>query len=458
MEERILKFIAALRAGGVRVSLAESADAFQAVDRLGVKQRDTFRLALQATLVKDYTSLPVFAELFPIFFSAGETPQMLNAAEDLTPEEAEMFAEALRQFNERLRHMLERLLKGDPLDSDELEQFGRMVGLNQIDDLRYREWMSKRLQKALQFRQVREAIAELAETLAELGMDPQRVNQLAKRMQENQQGLEQQLRQYAGQRIAENMSNRPPEDPIEGLMDRPFNSLSDEDLELLHKEVQRLANALRTRVALRQKHAKSGQLDAKATLRANLKHGSVPIEIRHRARHLQPKLVVICDVSTSMRSCSELMLSLLYAIQDQIARTHAFAFIDHLEYISPDFSGRQIQDAVSQVLVRMPSGYYNTDLGFSLENFSSEHLSLVDGRTTFIIVGDGRNNYNNPRLEIFRQLARRSRRTVWLNPESPAMWGSGDSDMLKYAPECDVILQAGTLAELTRAVDHLLLG
>ena len=254
------------------------------------------------------------------------------------------------------------------------------------------------------------------------------------------------------------MSKRPPDEGVDELMDRPFNALSDQDMDRLRKEVQRLANALRTRIALRQKRAKSGQLDAKATIRANLKHGSVPIEIRHRARHLQPKLVVICDISTSMRYCSELMLSLLYAIQDQITKTHAFAFIDHLEYISPDFSGHQIQDAVSQVLLRMPSGYYNTDLGFSLENFSGQHLSLVDGRTTFIIVGDGRNNYNNPRLELFRVLARRSRRTIWLNPEPPRMWGSGDSDMLRYAPDCDAILQAGTLAELTRAVDHLLLG
>ncbi len=37
MEDRMLKFIAALRAGGVRISLAESADAFQAVDHMGVQ-------------------------------------------------------------------------------------------------------------------------------------------------------------------------------------------------------------------------------------------------------------------------------------------------------------------------------------------------------------------------------------------------------------------------------------
>ena len=105
----------------------------------------------------------------------------------------------------------------------------------------------------------------------------------------------------------------------------------------LRQEVRRLAAALRTRLALRLKRARSGQLDLKATMRANLKHGSVPIELRHRDHTKKPKLVVICDISTSMRYCSELMLSLIYAIQDQISKTHAFTFIDHLEYVSPHF-------------------------------------------------------------------------------------------------------------------------
>jgi uncharacterized protein with von Willebrand factor type A (vWA) domain len=83
-------------------------------------------------------------------------------------------------------------------------------------------------------------------------------------------------------------------------------------------------------------------------------------------------------------------------------------------------------------------------------------MDRVDSRSTFIIVGDGRNNYNDPRLDIFCTIARRSHRTIWLNPESPALWGSGDSDMLKYASHCDSILQVSTLAELATAVDRLL--
>jgi len=457
MEERILKFISALRAGGVRISLAESADAFRAVDQMGAQDRGTFRLSLRATLIKEAQDLATFEELFPLFFGSLNPPPLMNLAQDLTPEEARMLAQALRQFSEHLRQMLEKLLRGEKLSQQELAEFGQLVGLQHADNLRYREWMARRMEQALRFREVQEAIRELAQLLAQMGMSKQRLEQLRHFLQSNQQALQEQLRQYAGQRIAENMGERPRDEGIEELLDRPFNALSDADMDRLRKEVRRLAAALRTRVALRQRRAKTGQLDAKATIRANLKHGNVPIEIRRRDRKLKPKLVVICDVSTSMRHCSELMLSLIHAMQDQISKTHAFAFIDHLEYISPDLAGQSPERAVMQVLDRMPPGYYNTDLGRSLETLAQDYADTVDSRATLIVVGDGRNNYFDPKLDIFRRLARRSHRTIWLNPETPLLWGTGDSDMLKYAPMCDVILQVNTLAELTTAVDKLLI-
>jgi uncharacterized protein with von Willebrand factor type A (vWA) domain len=457
MEERIVKFIAALRVGGVRVSLAESADAFRAVDELGVKDRETFRLSLRATLVKDASSLPVFEELFPLFFGSGDQPPLLNISDDLTPDEANQLAEALRQFAQQMRQMLEKLTQGEPLSSTELERLAKMVGLNRVDDLRYREWMVQRMLKALRFKEVQEAVQELAQVMGQLGMDKERVDQMRQLLQANQAALEDQLRQFAGQRIADNMGSKPPDEGLDDLMDRPFNALSDGDMDRLRKEVRRVAAVLRSRLALRQRRAKTGQLDAKATIRANLKHGAIPIELRHRQRSLKPKLVVICDVSTSMRPCSELMLSLIYAMQDQISKTHSFAFVDHLEFISPEFVGKDASQAVGQVLKRLPSGYYNTDLGASLDQFTRHYLDTMDSRTTLIMVGDGRNNYNSPRLELFSMLARRSRRTIWLTPEAPTLWGSGDSDMLKYAPSCDAILQVNTLSELSAAVDKLLL-
>src|SRR6266540_2046575 len=456
MESRILQLIAALRSSGVRVSLAESTEAFSAVDLMGIQNRETFRLSLRATLIKDAKDIPTFDKLFPLFFGSGQPPLMGgNPMDDLTPEEAQMLADALRQFSQELRERMERLMNGEQLSKSELEALAQFVGLNQVDDLSYQNWMAQRMMRALAFPEVREALKELMEQLAQMGMSRERLDQMRELIQQNMQGMQDQLNQFAGERIAENISERPRPDNIDGLMNRPFNALSDADKKLVQHEVQRLAAALRTRIALRQKHAKSGQLDPKATIRANLKYQGVPMEIRHRDRVRKPRIVVICDISTSMRFCSELMLSFLYALQGQVRKTHAFAFIDHLEYISEDFNGSNADEAIASVLWRMPSGHYNTDLGLSLQNFNDDFMDTLNGQTTLLVVGDGRNNYNDPRVDLFSVLSRRAVRTIWLNPEPATMW-HGDSDMPKYAPLCSHVLKVGNLRELVAAVDQLL--
>jgi hypothetical protein len=458
MESRILQLISALRASGVRVSLAESAEAFSAVDIMGIQDREEFRLSLRATLIKDLKDIPVFDKLFPLFFGTGQPPMMGgNPSEDMSPEEAQMLAEALRQFAENLRQRMDRLMNGEQLSRAELEALGQMVGLNQVDDLRYQNWMAQRMMRALAFPEVREALKELMEQLQQMGMSRDRIEQMREMIQQNLQGMRDQIERFAGERIAENLSERPRGETIDNLMNRPFQALSDGDKKVLQNEVKRLAAMLRTRIALRQKRMKSGQLDPKATIRANLKYHGVPMEIKHKDRVRKPKIVVICDISTSMRFCSELMLSFLFALQGQVRKTHAFAFIDHLESISEDFSGTNADEAIASVLWRMPSGSYNTDLGYSLNDFQNEYMDTLNSGTTLIIVGDGRNNYYDPRLDIFSTMTRRAARTIWLNPEPPYLW-HGDSDMPKYAPLCNNVLKVSNLRELAEAVDSLLAG
>jgi uncharacterized protein with von Willebrand factor type A (vWA) domain len=456
MESRILQLIAALRSSGVRISLAESAEAFSAVDLMGIQDREEFRLSLRATLIKDVKDIPVFEKLFPLFFGTGMPPLMGgDPSEDMTPEEAQMLAEALRQYTQNLRQRMNRLMSGEQLSREELEALGQMVGLNQVDDLRYQNWMAERMMRALAFPEVREAMKELMEQLQQMGMSRDRVEQMQNMIQQNMQGMREQIEQFAGERIAENMSEKPRGEGTDDLMNRPFNALSDADKKSLQNEVKRLAAMLRTRIALRQKRAKSGQLDPKATIRTNLKYQGVPMEIKHKNRVRKPRIVVICDISTSMRFCSELMLSFLFALQGQVHKTHAFAFIDHLEYISEDFNGSNADEAIASVLWRMPSGHYNTDLGWSLNDFQNDYMDTLNGQTTLIVVGDGRNNYYDPRLDIFSIMTRRAARTIWLNPEPPLMW-HGDSDMPKYAPMCNNVLKVSNLRELTEAVDSLL--
>src|SRR5512141_1121793 len=194
METRILQLIAALRASGVRVSLAESAEAFSAVDLMGIQDREEFRLSLRATLIKDLKDIPTFDKLFPLFFGSSQPPMMGgNPSDQMTPEEAQMLAEALKQFAENLRQRMERLMNGEQLSKSELEALGQLVGLNQADNLDYQNWMAQR-------------------------MNRERVEQLRQMIQQNMQGMQDQINQFAGERIAENLSERPREDNVDNLM------------------------------------------------------------------------------------------------------------------------------------------------------------------------------------------------------------------------------------------------
>lgn len=457
MDQRIAQFISALRASGVRVSLAESADAFLAIDEMGVMDREWFRLSLRSTLVKEARDIEVFDKLFPMFFQPSQPPPMQDASKGMSPQEAQMLADALRQFSQQIRDLMKKAINGEPLTQKEMQQLNQMMNTDRVNDMRYQNWLARQMENAMHFPEVRKAMEELLQALREMGMNRQQVDRLREIIQANQEAMQEQIRQHAGETIIQNLANKSRREDRSGAMNRPFRALTEEDMQSLRKEVHRMAAALRTRMALRLKRAKTGQLDPKSTLRANLKYDGVPIDLKHRDQKKKPKIVVICDISTSMRYVSELMLSMLYSIQDQISKTHAFAFIDHLEYITPYFNGRDPSAAVREVLYGMPPGHYNTDLGASLDGFVKDFMSTLDQRSTFIIVGDGRNNYNDPRLELFQRIARRSRNTIWLNPEPMALWGTGDSDMLKYSYYCGRTFQVSNLAQLAAAMDQLLL-
>jgi uncharacterized protein len=456
MDTRIVQFIAALRASGVRVSLAESQDAMRAIDQLGIEDRETFRLSMKTTLVKEAHDGPTFERLFPLFFGSGR-PQMMDGMDGLSQDDQQLLRDALRQLLSELKsELMRRLMEGRPLTPEELQQLGQQAGLPNANQPYQQSWITRRMLTQLGMRDLEQAIDELMQMLAALGMDSPSRQQLRDAMEANQGELEGQVEDYVGQQIAENMAKEyEKREPLDDLMHRPFETLSEREADELRTQVRRLAAQLRSRAALRQKRGKQGTLDPKATLRANLKYGSVPIEMKFKHKQLKPKLVLIADVSTSMRPVAEFMVRLMYELSDQIARARSFAFINHIQEVSHEFEHGRAAEVVNEVLEKIPPGYYNTDLGAALAEFTHDHFDSVDRRTTVIFLGDGRNNFNNPRVDLVDQIKRRAKRVLWFNPEHPIQWHNGDSDMLQYAPLCHAVHRVSNLAELADAVGRL---
>lgn len=460
MDQRIVEFIAALRAAGVRVSLAESADALRATETIGVQEREVFKTALSTTLVKEAPDQQVFERLFPYYFNSGGPP-LLNPQEDMSPEDAEMLKDALRALlgdNERLQQLLKYIMEGQNPSQDEMDDMGRRAGVPLSRQDYQRQWLARRMMRQLGMdKEFQELVQELLERLREMGMSDRALQELAARIRANEGVLQEQIENYVGMQIARQQAEQNPREPFDGpdLMHRKFQNLSEADIQELRHQVRRLAARLRSRAALRMKKGKRGTLDAKKTIRENLRNGGVPLELKHKVHHQKPKLVIICDVSTSVRPVAEFMLRMVYELQDQLAKARSFIFIDDITEISAAFAAHRPEVAVELVLAENPPGYYNTNLGYSLAHFTEEFLDAVDHRTTVIVLGDGRNNYLNPRLDSVQEIKKRARKILWFNNEDPRLWGSGDSDMLQYLPLFDAVHEVSNLAQLAEAIDKL---
>jgi len=83
-------------------------------------------------------------------------------------------------------------------------------------------------------------------------------------------------------------------------------------------------------------------------------------------------------------------------------------------------------------------------------------MPFVTNKTTVIILGDARGNNNDPRTDILARISQRAKRLIWLNPEYPALWGTGDSDMPRYAPYCNLVTECSTLRHLDRVISDIL--
>ena len=191
------------------------------------------------------------------------------------------------------------------------------------------------------------------------------------------------------------------------------------------------------------------------TLRKSMPHEGIPYELIWKTKKIdRPKIVALCDVSGSVANVSQFLMLFLYSLNEVVERLDAFAFSNHLIAVGDILDGEAADVAIAAVIKKI--GLRSTDYGQSLEDFAALHLAKLDRQTTVIILGDGRTNYVDPRIDILRAINERSRAVIWLNPEPETFWSRGDSEMDRYRRFCHVVKTCNTLSELERVIDDAL--
>ena len=241
----------------------------------------------------------------------------------------------------------------------------------------------------------------------------------------------------------------------EVVVQRQIGRLAPADMERMKAAVARMAKRLAQRHSRRRRVRLHGQLDLRRTLRANAGNDGVPFELRFKfTRRDRPRIVVVCDVSGSVAAHVRFLLLFLYALQGTVADLRSFAFSNHLVDVAPALETLPFDAAMEAILDQVGGG--STDYGQALVDLRDQHWDCIDRRTTVLILGDGRSNHADPRLDIVAELAARAKRLIWLCPEPPGRWGSGDSCMLQYRPHCSLVSHCASALDLERSIDEAL--
>jgi uncharacterized protein with von Willebrand factor type A (vWA) domain len=470
MEERLLDFAALLRRNGIRVSTAETLDALRAATLSGLRDRVRFKSALRATMVKRAPDVPAFNSLFDAYFSGiGDMVEEIGAESS-----GGMSGEEMQNLIDRLARMMEQM---DPPPSDlaralatqdtaALERMLSELGgdtpgtASPPDSPTSVPAAVRRMMDRLGAGSLADEMDQLVEMLRQSGASEQEIEQLREYLERRLKDLGKMLKRMAemeGQR-----HERPEErdKERERLLDKSFYYLSATEIKQMREAVSALARRLRNLMSIRRKHVKRGRLDVKKTIRGSLEFGGVPFRIRYEdKRKERPQVVILCDVSDSVRNVSRFMLQFVHSLQDMYSRVRSYVFVADIAEVTKLFSDNDIQTAIHESINgNVVNVYAHSDFGRAFKDFHAAHLDVIDSRTTVIILGDARNNYNVANEWVLRDVQERAKQVIWLNPENRSTWGFGDSEMGRYAPFCDVVEECRNLRQLYRVVDRMVLA
>ncbi|HEY6433669.1 MAG TPA: VWA domain-containing protein [Acetobacteraceae bacterium] len=330
-----------------------------------------------------------------------------------------------------------------------LEAAGEAAGVQNIRFFTQKNLYLRRILDQMGLRETEREITTLhhAGTSADLA--------LAHRLETSLESLRSQARDLVDRNLLLFARGENQEFRDELLKSTRLSNLDRRDYDRMRVLVRAIAKKLAARYAKPRRRRLRGQLDVRRTVRRNMGWGGVPFITVWKERRIEkPRLMVLCDVSGSVAAMAQFLLMFLYALNDVLADIRAFAFAGSLMEVTDILEHEPIEPAIAKILGII--GFGSSNYGNSLADFADGWIDQVNRQTTVLILGDARGNRTDPRVDILQRISARSKRVIWLNPEYRTAWGTGDSDMVRYAPHCQLLRPCTSLRDLERVVTDML--
>lgn len=466
MDKTILEFIDALRASGVRISLSENIDCFRALETLGIEDKQTFKSAMRSTLVKTGSDISTFEKLFEMYFTSLTRPLLLEDDDTdlgMLPFGSMTIQEFLDSFLEQNADMFQNLAKlmETQFGADfqmMMMQLGSSMGLAEISNPLQVGFFAKRIRDSLGWNLLSEELERLRQELLGQGYSGEEVDRLIEFVEQQMKRAFEAIKEFIRRELAKNMLNDMEKWKQDELLNKSFYQLSRREIEMMRDIVERLGRKMKDKLILRNKRKKRGRIDVKRTIRQNMQYGGIPIELAFKNRRRdRPQVVALCDISDSVSYAAGFMLQFIYTLQELFSKVRTFVFVTQIAEVTRLFHEHDINVAIDLALKSRYVDYNgHSNFGYAFHRFRDEYLESVTPKTTVIVVGDARNNRNDPRTWAFRDISEKAKRVIWLNPEARTGWRLGDSVMHEYMPYCEEVHECRNARQLTAVIDKLL--
>lgn len=464
---RLVELVGALRSKGIPAGTSETVDAAAVIDVLGLSDREQLREGLASALVRRGGQRDVFDMTFDLYFPAGVgTPQAALETDD--------------DFDlDDLRDLLAMALAENDLRT--LEQVAEiavdLLGQVGTTGTQTAGWSAYQTLERLRPQTL---VAQAAQLRGEGGG----------------QGQGQGSGQGSGQGAGSGFTQRLERDEVRENVERfralvagearrrtaevrgretvtrhavrtgtdrvDFLSANKQQLEELGRTVKPLSRKLATRLSARRRRARRGKIDIRRTLRRSMSTGGVPMRpVLAKPHPSRPELVLLCDVSGSVSGFSGFTMHLVQALSGQFSKVRVFAFVNAMDEVTDlvkETGGGSWSDDLSARIARdahITKWHTSSDYGEAFADFRADHMDAIGPRTAVLILGDARNNNQDPNLGALHDISQKARRTFWLNPEASMRWGLGDSVAPAYA-EVVEMHECCNVEQLTRFITRLL--
>ena len=437
----------ALRHADVRVSPAETLDALAIAERIGWHDRGLLKDALALTLAKSIDEKARFDETFERFFNLAFR-EPVKASFVRPVDTTELLGALAGQLSIPLHEHLETALAEDHSKlSLAVARAAEQAGVHRMASLREKPLVVGEIERALKVDELDQFLKDGAGAEIE-GQGGALLRYLRKYFRD-------QVRAYVDEQYRLNVDATGKKSLLEAALRSNLDQLPKAYHDDVRAVVLKLADKLAREHRRRRKRAHRGQLDIRKTIRKNVAYDGALFDLHWRMQKRERSTVyVLCDVSSSVARIARFLLLFLYELRDVLPNVRAFAFSSRLGEVSETFAKRPSEEAIEEALFVYGNGA--TDYSRSLADFRDLCGRDLDHRSTLIILGDGRNNFYDPRATLFKDLANRCKQVFWLNPETRDQWHEGDSEMRRYAPYCTRVALCTKLRDIERFADDLL--